>query len=241
MPSSRLRYSVSTRSHPPTSAPQARARNAYDESPAPPMPTNQRRLPASGRKRDQLLRDLVGRLRSRHRAHGRAHRLEPRRVGEQLRRRERGRGRAPPRARPRRRRPARSAARSASGDRRWRAGTGRGSRGCPTRRAPTRCRLPARSRDREQRGRRRTRRSTRRGRSRPCAPGRAGARSRARPRCAAPPGLSSPYVSTAKSLRLRAPASAPKNAITGAFHGRSNGGGPLPSRRRDGRRAPAGR
>ena len=59
-----------------------------------------------------------------------------------IRRRARERGRAPLRARPRRRRRARSAARSASGDRRWRAGTGRGSRRCPTRRAPRPCRLP---------------------------------------------------------------------------------------------------
>src|SRR5829696_3279254 len=82
MPSSRRRYGVSTRSQPPTSAPQARARKAYDERPAPPMPTNQSRLPSS--KRDQLLRDFLSRLGPGHRPHRRAHRVEPGLVGEQL-------------------------------------------------------------------------------------------------------------------------------------------------------------
>src|SRR5918994_1071845 len=83
-PASRRRYGVSTRSQPPTSAPQARARKAYDESPAPPMPTNQIRLSDSGCKRDQLLRDLVGCARTRHRAHRRAHRFEPGSIVQEL-------------------------------------------------------------------------------------------------------------------------------------------------------------
>ena len=78
------RYGVSTRSQPPTSAPQARARNAYAESPAPPIPTNQSRRPSRTGKRDQLLCDLVGGVRPRHPQHRRAHRDQTPAIGEQL-------------------------------------------------------------------------------------------------------------------------------------------------------------
>src|SRR2546425_11465820 len=82
-PRSRSRYDVSTRSQPPTSAPQAAAIVAYAERPAPPMPTNQIRRPSKGRKLDQLLGDLVRGVRLRDTPHRRAHRVQPLRVAEQ--------------------------------------------------------------------------------------------------------------------------------------------------------------
>src|SRR5581483_5352797 len=81
------RYGVSFRSQPPTSAPHASASSPYADSPAPPMPTSQIRRPASGlsaRKRDQLLGDLVRRVRLRGPQHRLPHRREPRVVREQL-------------------------------------------------------------------------------------------------------------------------------------------------------------
>src|SRR5262249_44280966 len=83
-PSRDARYGVSTRSQPPTSAPHARASCAYADRPAPPIPTNQSLLPASGCKPDQLLRDLVRRVRPGGTAHCLSHALEPRRILEQL-------------------------------------------------------------------------------------------------------------------------------------------------------------
>src|SRR5581483_5058727 len=77
------RYGVSTLSQPPTSAPHARASCAYAERPAPPIPTNQSFLPASGCKLEQLLRDRVGRVRLRARQHFLAHVREPRGIREQ--------------------------------------------------------------------------------------------------------------------------------------------------------------
>src|SRR3954452_22410902 len=77
------RYGVSTRSHPPTSAPQARASCAYAERPAPPMPTNQIRLPSSGREGNELLSNLVRRVRTGDGQHRRAHPAQPRLVVEQ--------------------------------------------------------------------------------------------------------------------------------------------------------------
>ena len=56
---SRSTYEERARSEPPTSAPHACATSASALIPAPPIPTNQRRLPSSGRKRDQLLGDLA--------------------------------------------------------------------------------------------------------------------------------------------------------------------------------------
>src|SRR3989442_5184477 len=82
-PRSRSRYDVSTRSQPPTSAPQAAAIAAYAERPAPPMPTNQIRRPSKGRKPDQLLGDLVRGVGLRDTPHRRAHGVEPLRVAEQ--------------------------------------------------------------------------------------------------------------------------------------------------------------
>src|SRR2546425_425988 len=67
------RYGVSFRSQPPTSAPHARASSPYAESPAPPIPTSQIRRLSRGSKRDQLLRDLVRRVRPRGTAHRLAH------------------------------------------------------------------------------------------------------------------------------------------------------------------------
>ena len=53
--------------------------------PAPPIPTNQSRRPSSGsRKGDQLLGDLVGRVRARGAKHCLSHPRQPRGVGEQL-------------------------------------------------------------------------------------------------------------------------------------------------------------
>src|SRR5262245_21470215 len=85
IPASRTgsRYGVSFRSHPPTSAPQARASNAYAESPAPPIPTSQMRRPSSGGKRDQLLGDLVRGAPTGDAAHRIAHLDQPRWIGEQ--------------------------------------------------------------------------------------------------------------------------------------------------------------
>src|SRR5215831_6502826 len=71
------RYEVSTRSQPPTSAPQAAAIAAYADRPAPPMPTNQSRRPSSGRKLDQLFRDHARCIRFRERTHPLRHALEP--------------------------------------------------------------------------------------------------------------------------------------------------------------------
>ena len=172
-PRARCRYGVSTRSQPPTSAPQARARKAYEERPGTADPDEPEPPTAERRKRDQLLRDLVGGLWPRHRQHRRAHRLEPRPVGKQLvdQRRHAVGARAP--GRRRRRRRARSGARSASGGRRSRADTGRGSQASPPPRAPRPCHRRARSRCRAQRARHRTRSSRRGARSRPGAPGRA--------------------------------------------------------------------
>src|SRR5206468_5981151 len=82
-PSRWARYGVETRSQPPTSAPQARASCAYAESPAPPIPTNQMRRPASGRKRDQLLGDLSGSLRPGRPEHRGTHPFEAPRIVEQ--------------------------------------------------------------------------------------------------------------------------------------------------------------
>ena len=48
---------MSTRSQPPTSAPQARASERVRGQPAPPMPANQNRRPASGCEGDELIRD----------------------------------------------------------------------------------------------------------------------------------------------------------------------------------------
>ena len=78
--------------------------NAYADSPAPPIPTNQICLPSSGGKRDQLLGDLVRGVRPRHRQHRLPHAREPLWVAEQLgderrvraRARSRARRRAPP-------------------------------------------------------------------------------------------------------------------------------------------------
>jgi hypothetical protein len=78
-----VRYGVLTRSQPATSAPQARVTTASALIPAPPIPANQSFLPASGRKRDQLLRDHVGRVRTRGRSHGLGHPGEPGVVREQ--------------------------------------------------------------------------------------------------------------------------------------------------------------
>ena len=91
------RYGVSTRSQPPTSAPHARASCAYADSPAPPIPTNQIRRPSSGRKRDQLLGDLVRRVRPRRPQHRLAHLRKARRD----RRAATARGPARPRGRAR--------------------------------------------------------------------------------------------------------------------------------------------
>src|SRR5262249_56343874 len=85
IPASRTgpRYGVSFRSHPPTSAPQTRASNAYAESPAPPIPTSQMRRPSSGRNCDQLLGDLVRSARTGGTAHRVAHLGQPGRIGNQ--------------------------------------------------------------------------------------------------------------------------------------------------------------
>src|SRR5207244_8222018 len=69
------------RSDPPPPAPPSRATSASALMPAPPIPTNQKRLPSS--KRDQLLGDLVRRIRPRDPEHGLAHLREPARVAEQ--------------------------------------------------------------------------------------------------------------------------------------------------------------
>src|SRR5438046_1121792 len=79
--SSRSTYDDRARSEPPTSAPHSFATNASALIPAPPIPTNQKRLPSS--KRDQLLRDPVGGIGSRDALHRLAHLLEPLRIVEQ--------------------------------------------------------------------------------------------------------------------------------------------------------------
>ena len=226
---------MSTRSHPPTSAPQARARKAYDDNPAPPIPTNHSRLPASGRKRDQLLRDLLRRVRPGQPEHRLSHRREPRRVGEQLLHERRHAVELLLRARGSRRRRARSSARSASGGRRSRAGRGRGSPASRRRRAPRRCRPRARPRGRAPPARPRTRPSRRRARSRRAAPARASARSRARPRRGGRPGRT-PRMSPRRSRsgcarrrgRRRRRAQAPRRATR-------SGGAPPPEGRRGAR------
>src|SRR4051794_31676864 len=74
------RYGVSTRSQPPTSAPQARASCAYADRPAPPMPTNQMRRPSSGREGNEILRDFLRRIRTGDCEHRLAHPAQPRLV-----------------------------------------------------------------------------------------------------------------------------------------------------------------
>ena len=136
------------------------------------------------------------------------------------RRRRRARARARARGRRPRRRPARSAGRSASGGRRRMRIRDEDRRASPTPRAPRPCRPPARRRGR---GRERGAEVIRRrdehvvGAVHPRAQR---ARSRARRTTCSTAGPASPHVSTAKSLRLRAPASAPKNASTGPSAGR---------------------
>src|ERR1051325_450603 len=79
--SSRSTYDDGARSEPPTSAPHACATRASALMHAPPIPTNQNRLPSS--KSDQLLSDLLGRIGLRDAQHRRAHLLEPPLVVEQ--------------------------------------------------------------------------------------------------------------------------------------------------------------
>src|SRR5262245_52046524 len=93
--SSASTYEERARSEPPTSAPQAFATSASALIPAPPIPTNQRRLPFSGsepltstsprRQRDELVGDVVCSTRPGAAAHRLAHRAQPFPVCEQLR------------------------------------------------------------------------------------------------------------------------------------------------------------
>src|SRR5919201_4047914 len=79
--SRRSTYEEPALSEPPTSAPHSRTASASALMPAPPIPTNQKRLPSS--KREQLLRDHVGGIRPGDVPHGRAHLLAAASVVEQ--------------------------------------------------------------------------------------------------------------------------------------------------------------
>src|SRR6266566_8673584 len=82
IPESWSRYGVCFRSQPRTSAPQARASNAYALIPAPPMPAIQSLRPSSG-EGNELLGDLVRRIRSGKAGHRRRHLREPLGIVEQ--------------------------------------------------------------------------------------------------------------------------------------------------------------
>src|SRR5207244_6490283 len=69
------------RAAPRTPPPHPRPPSATAPTPPPPIPTNQKLLPSS--KRDQLLGDLVRRIRPRDSEHRLAHLREPARVAEQ--------------------------------------------------------------------------------------------------------------------------------------------------------------
>src|SRR5438552_387040 len=82
IPASCSRYAVGVRSQPRTSAPQARASNAYALIPAPPMPAIQSLRPSSG-EGNELLGDLVRRIRPGKAGHRRRHLRKPLRIVEQ--------------------------------------------------------------------------------------------------------------------------------------------------------------
>src|SRR4030095_16646998 len=82
-PATRSTYEERPRSEPPTSAPHSFATSASALIPAPPIPTNQRRLPASGCKRQQLLSDRLGRVRLGHPPHRGTHLFQPRPIVDQ--------------------------------------------------------------------------------------------------------------------------------------------------------------
>ncbi len=179
-----------------------------------------RSLSSGPGKRDQLLRDLVGRVGPRHRAHPLRHRPQARAD------RRAARGRAPARG---------ASSVSGNDDRGTRllevAGvlrlvvggrvtdTERAWRACPQRRGRTRSRRPGRARGRWQRGRRRSRACTERAGSPAARPARATPRSRALRRGGAPPDRPARSSSTTSSFRLRAPWLPPKTSSTGPSDG----------------------